>query len=174
MSNVEMLKTVEERMNVDNQGNPVLFPVSFEMCERLYAEMDEVDAQIMELYKIKATLSRKADDEMEKEYLKNEDLRMKHEFLSQWYHNIAKGEAEYIGDGVVQTLHYCNSKAIKDDKGRWFATIREAAEYHKMPYQRLVDRLRAGYGAEECFSQKTLPRGRSVGKAKKVIQMKFK
>ena len=174
MSNVEMLKDVQERMNFDKNGNPVLFPVDFESCKRLYTELDEIDAQIIELYRLKAALSRKADDEMEKEYLKNEDLRMKHEFLSQWYHNVAKGEIEDIGDGVVETLHYCNSKAIKDDKGRWFATIREAAEYHNMPYATLITRLRAGYGAKECFSTKNLPRGRGAGKAKKVIQMKAK
>ena len=172
MSNVEMLKDVQERMNFDKNGNPVLFPVDFESCKRLYTELDEIDAQIIELYRLKAALNRKADDEMEKEYLKNEDLRMKHEFLSQWYHNVAKGEIRDIGDGVVETLHYCNSRAIRDPEGRWFATIKEAAEYHHMPYDKLVARLRAGYGVTECFSKNNLPRGKAASKGKKVYVMK--
>jgi len=144
-TNTALLNEVSERLNNGNE-NICLFPFKFKESRQLYSRIDEIEERIRNLKRLEALVLAEANEKLEEEYLKNEERRIAHEFLSK-----ADGLRQ-TGDGVLEDLHYGNSKAIKDADGRWFRTMKDACEYHGVEYQTFQSRLHSGKTIAECFA----------------------
>lgn len=162
-NNVAMLTAVENRLNHDENGNLVLFPVTFEESKEIFSEVDAVNREIFRLVSRRDELSRKGDAVMMQEYKKKEYYRLAHEFLKEMYIDDDL-EIHSIFDNVKDRLRYKNSKVIKDHKGRLFPTIKDACEYNHVKPERFYARRRAGLSLEECFSSTPLKRGKKARK----------
>lgn len=157
-NNTVMINEVEERIN----NNLVKFPVNFTKSKQMFEELDAVIIQIEELKAKADRLQVEANDTMMEEYMENEGYRIAHEFLSTIYEDISRMKTMQIGDGLIKSLQYGNSKAIKDHEGRWFKTIGDCCKYHHVARHVFDHRRRAGMSLEECLSPEQLKRGRKA------------
>lgn len=162
-NNVAMLTAVENRLNHDENGNLVLFPVTFEESKEIFSEVDAFNREIFRLVKQRDELSRKGDAIMMQEYKKKEYYRLAHESLKQTYID-DELEVHSVFDTVKDRLQYKNSKVMEDHKGRLFPTIKDACEYNHVKPERFYARKRAGLSLEECFSSTPLKRGKKTRK----------
>lgn len=162
-NNVAMLTAVENRLNHDNNGNLVLFPVTFEESKEIFSEVDAVNREIFRLVSRRDELSRKGDAIMMQEYKKKEYYRLAHEFLKEMYIDDDL-EIHSIFDNVKDRLRYKNSKVTKDHKGRLFPTVKDACEYNHVKPEVYYQRKRAGHTLEECFSPVPLKKGKKTRK----------
>ena len=158
MTNLAMINEVEERIN--KADNLVMFPVQFTESKKKFSELDDAYALRDELNAKIARLEVEANDTMMEEYMENEGYRLAHEFLSTIYEDIDRMKTMQIGDGLIKSLKYGNSKAIQDHEGRWFKTITDACKYHGVSLNTFRYRRRAGYSLAECFSPEEKKRGR--------------
>ena len=156
MTNLAMINEVEERIN--REDNLVKFPVKFTKSKQMFEELDAIIIQLDELKAKAEKLQAEANDTMMEEYMENESYRIAHEFLSTVYKDIDRMENIQIGDGVIKSLRYGNSKAIRDPEGRWFRTITDACKYHKIDLGTFYARKKAGRTLAECLAPERLPR----------------
>lgn len=155
MTNLAMINEVEERIN--KADNLVMFPVQFTESKKKFSELDDAYALRDELNAKIARLEVEANDTMMEEYMENEGYRLAHEFLSTIYKDIDRMETMQIGDAVIKSLKYGNSKAIRDPEGRWFRTITDACRYHGIDLGTFYARKKAGRTLAECFASERLP-----------------
>lgn len=155
MTNTAMINEVEERIN--REDNLVKFPVKFTKSKQMFEELDAIIIQLDELKAKAEKLQAEANDTMMEEYMENEGYRLAHEFLSTIYKDIDRMETMQIGDAVIKSLKYGNSKAIRDPEGRWFRTITDACRYHGIDLGTFYARKKAGRTLAECFASERLP-----------------
>jgi hypothetical protein len=156
-TNIETLNAVEFRMNHDENGNLVRFPVHFDESRELFSRVDDFNDKIIQLKAQRDECARLADEQLAKEYAEKERYRIIHQFLSDIY-TTDDFELKVIGKEVLHKLKYTNSKAICDHEGRWFRTVKEACKYHGVTPNVYYYRKRHGCTLKECFSQGRLKR----------------
>lgn len=142
MTNVAMLREVEERMN----GELILFPVHFTKSKELFGEADKLQLAIDILTKEKVRVEAEANARLEEEYMRDEEYRQAHIFLSAKYGN---GD---VGNGIHNHLEYRNAKPLLDHEGRWFRTVKDACEYHGVLLNTFYLRRKQGRTLAECLS----------------------
>ena len=157
MTNLAMINEVEERIN--REDNLVMFPVNFTKSKEMFKELDAIIIQLDELKARAEKLQAEANDTMMEEYMENESYRIAHEFLSTIYEDTNRMKSMQIGDGLIKSLEYGNSKAIQDHEGRWFRTIKDCCKYHGVKLATFYNRRRHGLSLEQCLCYHGLPWG---------------
>lgn len=151
MTNTAMIMEVEERIN--KAENLVKFPVRFTKSKKMFEELDTIIVQMKDLREKANRLEAEANDAMMEEYMENEGFRIAHEFLSSIFEDANRLRTMQIGEGVVMSLAYGNSKAIQDHEGRWFRTISDACRYHGVSLATYYYRKKKGMTLDECFAR---------------------